>query len=189
MALEFLKKILGDAYTEDIDKQVSAEIGKSFVAKTDFDAKNTELKTANQQLADAAATLEGFKAKDIDVETIRQQVDEYKGKAEQAAKDAAAQLEAYKFDTWFDGLVTQYKGRDKDVIRTLAGDDRIKGLRTSQNRDAEGKALFDQLQKDKAYAFEDPAAPPYASGTGTTSFGVSDAAMRSAMGLSTEEKK
>lgn len=133
--------------------------------------KTPNLKQQINSWQDAAATLEGFKAKDIDVETIRQQVDEYKGKAEQAAKDAAAQLEAYKFDTWFDGLVTQYKGRDKDVIRTLAGDDRIKGLRTSQNRDAEGKALFDQLQKDKAYAFEDPAAPPYASGTGTTSLG------------------
>lgn len=28
MALEWLKGILGDKYTEDIDKQVSAEIGK-----------------------------------------------------------------------------------------------------------------------------------------------------------------
>lgn len=29
MALEWLKGILGDKYTEDIDKQVSAEIGKA----------------------------------------------------------------------------------------------------------------------------------------------------------------
>ena len=33
MALEWLKGILGDKYTEDIDKQVSAEIGKAFVLR------------------------------------------------------------------------------------------------------------------------------------------------------------
>ena len=34
--LEWLKTILGDHYTEDIDKQISAEIGKGFVARADF---------------------------------------------------------------------------------------------------------------------------------------------------------
>lgn len=34
--LEWLKTILGDMYTEDIDKKVSAEIGKNFVSKADF---------------------------------------------------------------------------------------------------------------------------------------------------------
>ena len=32
-------------YTEDIDKQISAEIGKGFVARADFNSKNDELKT------------------------------------------------------------------------------------------------------------------------------------------------
>ena len=40
MALEWLKTVLGDAYTEDIDKSVSAEIGKGFVARSDYNALN-----------------------------------------------------------------------------------------------------------------------------------------------------
>lgn len=36
--LEWLKAILGDGYNEEIDKQISAEIGKGFVAKADFNA-------------------------------------------------------------------------------------------------------------------------------------------------------
>ena len=36
--LEWLKEILGTHYTEEIDKKVSAEIGRGFVAKADFNA-------------------------------------------------------------------------------------------------------------------------------------------------------
>lgn len=37
--LSWLKDILGDNYTEDIEKKISQEIGKNFVSKTDFNAK------------------------------------------------------------------------------------------------------------------------------------------------------
>ena len=36
--LEWLKTVLGDAYTPEIDTAVSQEIGKGFVAKADFNA-------------------------------------------------------------------------------------------------------------------------------------------------------
>ena len=36
MALEWLKTILGDMYTPEIDTAVSQEIGKGFVSRTDF---------------------------------------------------------------------------------------------------------------------------------------------------------
>lgn len=51
--LEWLKTVLGDAYTPEIDTAVSQEIGKGFVARTDFNtktAKVTELETEVKQL-------------------------------------------------------------------------------------------------------------------------------------------
>lgn len=42
--LDWLKTILGEAYSEEIDKKVSEEIGKNFVARADFNALNTEKK-------------------------------------------------------------------------------------------------------------------------------------------------
>ena len=121
---------------------------------------------------------------------MRKEAAEYKAKAEQAEKDAAEQLESYKFNAWFDGLVAQNHGRDGEVIRTLAGTERMDALRKSQNRDEDGKALFDDLLKNSAYAFEDqtPPPPPYAGGTGITSFAGDNAAMRAAMGLPAEKK-
>ena len=169
MALDFLKDILGDAYTEDIGARVSEAVGKSVVAKNDFDAKNSELKAARAQLADAAKTIEGLQAEGKDLAAVRREAAEYKARAEQAEKDAAAQLEEYKFSTWWNGQVAAHKGRNADVLRTLAGEERMQALRASANRDAEAKALFEQLQKDSAYAFEDmtPPPPPYAAGTGS----------------------
>lgn len=168
MALEWLKPILKDAYTEEIDRAISAEIGRAFVAKNDFDAKNTELKGAKAQLAEANKTIEGLQAEGKDLETVRKEAADYKARAEQAEADAAAQLEAYKFDSWFNGLSAQHKARNADVIRTLAGEERMQALRQSKNRDADGKALFEALEKDAAYAFDTaPLPPPYAAGTGS----------------------
>ena len=42
--LEWLKNILGDGYTDDIDKRVSSEIGKAFVSKADFNVANENYK-------------------------------------------------------------------------------------------------------------------------------------------------
>ena len=41
--LEWLKTVLGDAYTPEIDTAVSQEIGKGFVARTDFNAKTAKV--------------------------------------------------------------------------------------------------------------------------------------------------
>ena len=71
--LEWLKTVLGDGYTEEIDKKVSAEIGKGFVSKADFNAKNEELKSVQGQLGEANKTIEGFKA--LDIEGIKKGVE------------------------------------------------------------------------------------------------------------------
>lgn len=47
--LSWLKEILGDGYTDEFDKKISQEIGKSFVAKSDFNAKNESLKTLKRR--------------------------------------------------------------------------------------------------------------------------------------------
>ena len=99
---------------------------------------------------------------------MRKEATDYKARAEQAEKDAAAQLEDYKFNAWFDGLAAQHKARNAAVIRTLAGEERMQALRASANRDADAKALFETLEKDASYAFDiTPPPPQYAAGTGS----------------------
>ena len=86
--LEWLKDILGDGYTEEIDKQVSNEIGKAYAPRADLDSANEAKAAAEAQLADANKTIAGYK--DMDIDAIRQSAADWQTKAEQAQKDADA---------------------------------------------------------------------------------------------------
>lgn len=160
--LEWLKGILGEQYTEEIDKQVSAEIGRGFVAKADFNAKNEALKAAQGQLAEANTAIEGFKA--LDVDGIQKAADEWKAKAEQAQKDAEAQVAAVKFDALLEGAITKAGGRSTKAVKAMLDLDALKG---SKNQEADLQAALAELGKSDGYLFETgEAPPPYAGGTG-----------------------
>jgi predicted transcriptional regulator len=58
MAIAWLKEILGEHYSEDIDKKVSDEIGKGFVAKADFNAANEAKKQLEVQIKGHAKEIE-----------------------------------------------------------------------------------------------------------------------------------
>lgn len=66
MALEWLKPILGDAYTEKIEKAVSEQIGKGFVSRTDFNELKESKKSTDAQLSEANKTIESLQAADKD---------------------------------------------------------------------------------------------------------------------------
>ena len=171
--LEWLKNILGDNWTEDIDKKISAEIGKGFVAKADFNAANEAKKAAETQLAEANKTIAGYKEMDIDA--IRQSAADWQAKAEQAQKDADARVAAVQFDAKLDGAISKVRGRNAKAIKALLDVDTLRGSK-DQDKDIESA--------------ETP--PPYAAGTGTAAVrktNNSDVAMRHAMGLPDEAAK
>lgn len=189
MALAFLKELLGDAYTEQLDAKISEAVGKGFVARADFNELKETKKALEAQLAEANTAIEGFRAADKDIEAVRKEAEQYKDRAAQIEQDYVAKLEAYQFDSWFDGYVAQRKGRNAAVIRTLAGEEQLQKLRASKNRDEDAKALFDALEKENAYAFEDKTPPPPAYATGVAQQILTDpsAAYRAAAGLKSEK--
>lgn len=178
--LDWLKEILGDSYTDEIDKKVSAEIGRAFVAKGDFDAKNTEAKGLKTQLAEANKTIEGFKAMDID--GVRRQAEEWKAKAEKAEKDAAEQVNAVRFNARLDTAITKARGRSAKAIKALLD---VDALRASKDPDKDIGAALEQLAKESNYLFDTGNPPPRYSGGagGTPPAGNQDAALRAAFGL------
>lgn len=89
--LEWLKTILGDAYTEDIDRQVSEEIGRLFVSRVDFNTLNETKKT----LESTVATL---KQQNGDNEALQKTIQDHENTIAQLKKDAesAKKLHAIK---------------------------------------------------------------------------------------------
>lgn len=79
--LEWLKTILGDAYTEDIDKKVSDEIGKQFVSRSDFNTLNETKKTLE-------STVETLKTQNGDNEALQKTITDHENTIAQLKKDA-----------------------------------------------------------------------------------------------------
>ena len=65
--LDWLKDILGDGYSKELDDKIGKEIGKGFIARADFNARSEELKKAKETITDSrtrppclSATLSAF---------------------------------------------------------------------------------------------------------------------------------
>ena len=54
--MDWLKDILGDAHTEDIDKKIAGYIGKNFVSKADFRAESDKVKNLEGQITAVSYT-------------------------------------------------------------------------------------------------------------------------------------
>lgn len=184
--LDWLKTILGDAYTEDIDKKVSAEVAKGFVPKTDFNAKVEAHKALETQLAEANKAIDDFKAKAPDVEAIQKAADDWKKKAEAAKNDADARIAEMELNATIESSITASKGKNAKAIRALLDMDAI---RTSKNQSDDITKAIGAIKEKDGYLFEDETGtpPPYAAGTGTQApagkYPADIAAIRTAAGL------
>ena len=74
MALEWLKTILGDGYTEDIESKIAQEIGKGFVSKADFNAVKTQQKKLEDDLKTRDTQLEELKKATGTAEALTAQI-------------------------------------------------------------------------------------------------------------------
>jgi len=88
--LQWLKDILGENHTEDIDKKVSAEIGKNFVSRTDFNTINEEKKTLSGQIKERDTQLEELKK--VDAEGLQAKIAELQEANKTADTEHKAQM-------------------------------------------------------------------------------------------------
>lgn len=86
MKHEWLKAIIGENYTEELDKKVSEEIGKHFVAKTDFDSTNETKKTLEQQIKDRDKDIADLKKAAGDNEDLSKKYQDLQTKYDDANK-------------------------------------------------------------------------------------------------------
>lgn len=160
--LEWLKTILGEGYTGEIDQKVSAEIGKGFVSKSDFNTVKAELKAARDMIAERDAQLETLKESGGDVEALKNQI----AQLQQANKDAetahAAEMTQLRIDTAVEQALTAAGARNNTAVKALmsdflkgaklAGDGTVTGLTDAVKKLSEGSDtafLFQTKQPEK----------------------------------------
>lgn len=127
--LEWLKTILGAAYTPEIDAAVSQEIGKGFVSRADFNAKNTrvtELETQVGQLEEQAKThaadLAGLKKLTGDNEELTKKIGELEEQAKIDKSNYEKELAKVKLLAAVDAELTAAGSKNNTAVRAVLAD-------------------------------------------------------------------
>lgn len=183
--LDWLKTILGEQYTEDIDKKVSSEIGKAFVSKTDFDAKNEAYKGLQGQIADRDKQLDDLKK--VDAAALQAEITRLQGENQTAKETHEKQLSELQFDHALDGALSAAKARDAVSVKANLNRD---ALKFSDGKIVGLDEQLTALKTSKDYLFESdtPAPQIIGSTTGAPAADMSTANLRSVMGLPAKQE-
>lgn len=185
--LDWLKDILGESYSEEIDKKISAEIGKAFVARADFNTKNEEKKALAEQLESANKQIEEFKS--MDIEGIRKAADDWKEKFENAENEYKKKVAEMTFDNLLSDKLSDVKFTSEYAKKGVFNEIKEKGLKVDNGSIIGFDEVFESIKKAQPSAFEsDEPKPQFTKTLDTTNPTSNTDALRAAMGLPPENK-
>lgn len=122
-----LKKILGDieGQTELIEK-INAEIGREFVPRAEFNAKNDELKNTVQALAERDKQLEQLSGLEGDKNALTAEINRLKNENKEAAKKYADEMKKIRINQAIEREISGIANPDAlDIIPGLIKTDSI----------------------------------------------------------------
>lgn len=129
MKLQWMKDILGDAYTEEMDKKVCDAMGERFVAKSDYNEKNSKVKELETQVSQLEKDI---KTRDKQLDDLKKSAGDNEGLAKQIEaltqqnKDAKAEYEKelamVKLTAAVDAELTAAGSKNNIAVRAILGD-------------------------------------------------------------------
>lgn len=129
MKLLWLKEIIGEAYTEEMDAAACQAIGKDFVARADFNAKNTrvkELEAQVGQLEEAAKghtkQLEELKKSAGDNEELTRKIGELEQQAKADRANYEKELAAVRLSSAVDAELTAAGAKNTVAVKAVLAD-------------------------------------------------------------------
>ena len=150
MALPWLKPLLGEHYSEEIEKQVEAKIGEGFVARNDFNNRGEELKSAKEQLAQRDADIATLKKGAGENDDLKKQITELQAKHKAETEAAAGELAKSRMTAAVDLALVTAGARSVKATKALLEMEKVK---------MDGEALLglseqiETLKKEQSYLF------------------------------------
>lgn len=120
--LKWLEPILDDAYTEEIDKKISEEIGKGFVARADFNEVSAAKKQLEKDVAARDAQLESLKAENGDAAALRTQIEDLQKQNAASKADYEAQLAQVRIDAAVEAACMAAGAKNNTAVKALLAD-------------------------------------------------------------------
>ena len=151
--LEWLKNILGEAYTDEVDAKVSAEIGKNFVSKADFNQVNTAKKKAEDDVKARDQQLEDLKKSTGDAAALQEQITTLQNQNAEAKKTYEAELARVRLDGAVEAALTAAGAKNNIAVKALLADF-LKDAKLDDSGAVKGlTAEIEKLAKADATAF------------------------------------
>lgn len=129
MKLLWLKEIIGEAYTEEMDAAACQAIGKDFVSRADFNAKNTRVKELEAQVGQLeeaakghAKQLEELKKSAGDNEELTRKIGELEQQAKADRTNYEKELAAVRLSSAVDAELTAAGAKNTVAVKAVLAD-------------------------------------------------------------------
>ena len=152
--LDWLKGILGDGHTQDIETKVEAEIGKHFVSRADFNELNTTNKQLKATVEERDRQLNTLKSSTGDVDAMKQTIAQLQADNKTKEDQHAAEMQQLRMDTAVERALAEAKVRNPLTVKPLLDLTEAKlseDGRTIKGLDAQLKKLAES--EDTGYLF------------------------------------
>lgn len=150
MKLDWLKEIIGESYTEEMDKQAAAKIGESFVSKADFNTVNEAKKSLEGQIKDRDKDIADLKKTSGDNAELTKKYTELEVKYNTEKTGYDKKLSDMAKSNAVDMAILQAKGKNSKAIKALLDMDKI-SLKDDGTLDGFD---IDGLKKSDGYLFD-----------------------------------
>ena len=158
---EWLKAILGEAYSEDIDRKVAAEIGKGFVSREDFNGVNHGKKKLEEELRTAREELRVMKQQDP--QKLKEEIRQLKQALQRETEAYEARILTLRKEAALKAALAGKVYDPDDFLRFI--DLNEVELEENGRFPAEWEGVLTSLQEKKPYLFlENPSKPVTLSG-------------------------
>jgi hypothetical protein len=114
---EFLKELIGEAYTDEVEKKVAQEVGKSYVPKSKYDEVNSEKKKLETTIGERDAQLEALKG--VDADGLKAQIETLQAENKTAAEKFEADLRQVRLDAAIETALIGAKAVNTKAVRAL----------------------------------------------------------------------
>lgn len=165
---EILTQLFGDAVTDEAMKQFNAELGKKFVAKSDFNAKVEEVKTLKGEKKTLEDEVARLNENATGNEDVKKELEALKAKIDADAKQAEADRISREKAESDERLFNEALGEKKfshDAIKSHYFNLFRQDLAKEENKDKSAVDILRNLTKDDATAFTGVTAVKLAGGT------------------------
>lgn len=150
MKLEWLKEVIGEAYTEELDKKAAQRLGELFVSRADFNILNDVKKELEQQLKERDKDISELKKSAGDNDELQSKYQALQDKYKTDTQALEKKILETKKDNAVDMAIMQAKGRNPKAIKALLDLDKIS---LKDDGSLEGLDL-EALKKTDGYLFD-----------------------------------